>query len=113
MRLIYLAHPYASDPINNLARAKRWYKWIIDNHPDVCVIAPWLTEVMKDDFTPAQVQTAFDDYFRRMGTAPPAQDLQAFRTRSMERFNASGWESASRRGRTAANDAPRRKYRPR
>lgn len=53
MRVIYLAHPVgAATPEGvtaNLARAKRWYRWIAKNF-NVSVVADWITgcEVFDD-----------------------------------------------------------------
>ena len=43
MKLIYLAHPVRGDVLGNLARAKRWWRWIETSFPDTVVIAPWIT----------------------------------------------------------------------
>lgn len=53
MRVIYMAHPVgAATPEGvqaNLARAKRWYRWIV-KHFNVSVVADWITccEVFDD-----------------------------------------------------------------
>lgn len=49
MRIVYLAHPVSGDVAGNLARAKRWYKWIATNF-DVAIIADWIVtcEVLDD-----------------------------------------------------------------
>jgi hypothetical protein len=53
MRVIYLAHPVGAatpDGIKaNLARAKRWYRWIAKSF-NVSIVADWLTicEVLDD-----------------------------------------------------------------
>ena len=44
MKVIYLAHPVRGDVQNNLAKAKRWVKWATESHPDVAVVASWITE---------------------------------------------------------------------
>ena len=55
MKLIYLAHPVRGDVVNNLARAKRWWKWVIDNYSDVAVVAGWVVECeILDDSNEAQ-----------------------------------------------------------
>ena len=56
-RVIYFAHPLGATTLEgvqaNAARAKRWYRWIIDNFPNVTPIAPWLLTVeVLDDFNP-------------------------------------------------------------
>jgi hypothetical protein len=53
MKVIYLAHPVSGDVTGNLARARRWLRWIYDNF-DVAVIADWvLTCEVLDDSRPA------------------------------------------------------------
>jgi hypothetical protein len=39
---VYLSHPYSSDPAANIARAKRWYAWVLREHPTVCPGAGWI-----------------------------------------------------------------------
>ena len=59
--VIFLAHPVGAPTreghLANLARAKRWVRWSIDNYPDVAVVANWLyyCEVL-DDSNPAHRQ---------------------------------------------------------
>jgi hypothetical protein len=58
MRIVYMAHPLGAPTPEgvqaNIARAKRWYRWIVDNFEDVAPIAPWLLTVETlDDFNPA------------------------------------------------------------
>jgi hypothetical protein len=56
MRVIYMAHPLAGDVndpgvrLANLAKAKRWYLWIVRNFPDAAIIADWIIscEVLDD-----------------------------------------------------------------
>jgi hypothetical protein len=58
MRVVYMAHPLGAPTPEgvtaNIARAKRWYRWIAINFPNVAVMAPWVTtcEVL-DDHNPA------------------------------------------------------------
>jgi hypothetical protein len=42
MAVIYLAHPLASDPINNPARVRRWLRFLMDREPDHSFVLPWL-----------------------------------------------------------------------
>lgn len=51
----YVAHPVGGDVAGNLARAKRWLRWLIRNHRDVSFVVPWLPycEVL-DDADPEQ-----------------------------------------------------------
>lgn len=43
MKIIYMAHPVSGDVENNLAKARRWYKWISSNY-DVIVLANWIVD---------------------------------------------------------------------
>ena len=57
MRVIYLAHPLGAPTKEgvqaNIARCKRWVRWIYDNFPDVAVVADWLiTCEVLDDHNP-------------------------------------------------------------
>jgi hypothetical protein len=57
MRVIYLAHPVGAPTPEgvhaNLAKARRWIRWIYDNFPNVAVVADWLiTCEVLDDFDP-------------------------------------------------------------
>jgi len=52
-RTIYLAHPVSGDVPGNLARTRRWIRWIYDHFPDVAVVADWiLTCEVLDDSNP-------------------------------------------------------------
>lgn len=42
MKLYYMAHPVSGDVAGNLARAKRWLKWLYKEYTDWGIIAPWL-----------------------------------------------------------------------
>lgn len=54
MKVIYLCHPVSGDVPANLARAKRWVRWVESNHP-VAVVASWITECeIWDDDDPEQ-----------------------------------------------------------
>jgi len=57
MRVIYLAHPLGATTKEgvaaNIAKAKRWVRWIYDHFPNVAVIADWLiTCEVFDDLNP-------------------------------------------------------------
>lgn len=57
MRVIYLAHPLGASTKEgvaaNIAKAKRWIRWVYDNFPDIAVVADWLiTCEVLDDFNP-------------------------------------------------------------
>ena len=59
MRIIYLAHPLSGDVPNNLARVRRWLRWVYDNF-QVAVIADWiLTCEVLDDANPAHREQGF------------------------------------------------------
>lgn len=49
--VLYMAHPVAGDVPANLARAKRWLRWLRRAMPDAVVVAPWLhdLEVLEED----------------------------------------------------------------
>lgn len=47
----------------------------------------WLKEVFQEGYSPEQSQTIFDDYHKRLGAAPTAQDIDMFKMKSKERFN--------------------------
>lgn len=57
-RVLFMAHPVAGDVPANLARAKRWLRWLQANaSPEATVIAPWLTAIEvhgENDSDPAQ-----------------------------------------------------------
>lgn len=61
-RLLYLAHPVRGDVPGNLARARRWLRWLRTNaHPEAAIIAPWLLDIEvlgEDDGDPAQRERA-------------------------------------------------------
>lgn len=42
----------------------------------------WLKEVFQEGYDPTQTQTIFDDYFKRTGAAPTAQDIDLYKSRS-------------------------------
>jgi hypothetical protein len=50
-RVIYLCHPVSGDVENNLARARRWLRWVYDTQPGVTVLCQWILdcEVLDDD----------------------------------------------------------------
>lgn len=58
----YVAHPVGGDVAGNLARAKRWLRWLIRNHRDVAFVLSWLPycEVL-DDSDPAQRARGMED----------------------------------------------------
>lgn len=39
--IFYMAHPYGGKP-ENLERAKRWLRWLINNNPYTDFTAPWI-----------------------------------------------------------------------
>jgi hypothetical protein len=42
MKLVYIAHPLSGDIAANLARAKRWLRWVLDLELPIAPIAPWI-----------------------------------------------------------------------
>lgn len=52
----YMAHPVRGDVAANVARAKRWLRFLRARFPDVAIIAPWITAIDagEDDSDPAQ-----------------------------------------------------------
>lgn len=49
--LVYVAHPVSGDVAANLARARRWVRWILDTYTHIAPVANWITycEVLDDD----------------------------------------------------------------
>lgn len=63
MRVVYLAHPVAGDVPGNLARAKRWLRWVEERH-SVAVCAPWITACeVWDDADPEQREAGMQRNF--------------------------------------------------
>ncbi len=56
LKVAYLAHPVGGDVLANLAKAKRWVRWLEETHlPHVAINAPWITECeIWDDDDPQQ-----------------------------------------------------------
>ncbi len=54
VKVVYMAHPVGHEPerTENLKRARRWFRWLIDTHPDWAVTAPWLLYCETWDETP-------------------------------------------------------------
>ena len=50
-RVIYLCHPVSGDVEANLARARRWLRWIYDTRPGIAVLCQWVLdcEVLDDN----------------------------------------------------------------
>lgn len=46
MKLYYVAHPVGSDTTqgirDNLERAQRWFRWLVQSFPDAAFTMPWL-----------------------------------------------------------------------
>lgn len=40
-----MAHPVAGDVVGNVARAKRWLAWCLEELAGVVVIAPWVHDI--------------------------------------------------------------------
>lgn len=45
-RVYYMAHPVSGDVPGNVARALRWFKHLVDQHPDWAISAPWIPYVL-------------------------------------------------------------------
>ncbi len=49
MRVCYVAHPVGAETVEgvdeNIARAKRWYRWLCENFPDLALVANWIVDV--------------------------------------------------------------------
>ena len=61
VRLIYLAHPLSGDVPGNLARAKKWLRWMRIAYPGAATIAPWIQEIEvlgDDDADPEKREAA-------------------------------------------------------
>lgn len=41
MNVVYISHPYGGKP-ENLARAKRWFKWALKFYPECAFVADWI-----------------------------------------------------------------------
>lgn len=55
MKVAYVAHPVSGDVALNIARAKRWIRWLVDYRRDIAYIAPWITDVeILDDNDPRE-----------------------------------------------------------
>ena len=60
MNLFYMSHPVSpkdDETIEgNLARAKRWRKWLVETFPQHAFIAPWIEEIeiIGSDGTPVE-----------------------------------------------------------
>lgn len=52
--LIYVAAPVGRGPERaaNLERARRWFPWLVRQHPDDALLAPWMTYCQVLDETP-------------------------------------------------------------
>jgi hypothetical protein len=54
LRVVYMAHPVSGNVEENLARARRWVRWIYDHYPNVVVLAHWIVDCeVLDDANPA------------------------------------------------------------
>jgi hypothetical protein len=44
-RVLFMSHPVAGDVPANLARARRWYRWLQWAAPDCAIVCQWLTAI--------------------------------------------------------------------
>jgi hypothetical protein len=50
----FVAHPIGGAVFDNLARARRWLRWLVAEHPELAFSLPWLPYVeVLDDADPA------------------------------------------------------------
>jgi len=63
VRVIYLAHPVAGDVKANLASARRWIRWIVDNYTDIAICAPRIpyVESLRDECVQDRLRGTRDD----------------------------------------------------
>lgn len=61
--IIYMAHPVGHDPERdeNLARARRWFRWLLDEYPQDAIAVPWLAYCSALDETPANRERGIRD----------------------------------------------------
>jgi len=53
MRVVYMAHPLSGDVEGNIRRAKQMLRDLEEKHPDVAIVATWITECeVWDDSNP-------------------------------------------------------------
>jgi hypothetical protein len=53
MRVVYMAHPVSGDVPGNLAKARAHVRRLEEAHPDVAIVASWITECeVWDDANP-------------------------------------------------------------
>jgi hypothetical protein len=45
-RVYYMAHPVSGDVPGNVARALRWLRYLVDQHPYWAISAPWIPYVL-------------------------------------------------------------------
>lgn len=62
MRLVYMAAPVSGDVPANLARARRWYRWLVELYwPDFRPVADWIVAAsMFDDSQPTVRRAELD-----------------------------------------------------
>lgn len=61
MIVVYLSHPVSAPTAqgiaDNLARAKRWLKWLLKVHPECSPVASWIPMVeVEDNSDPARIE---------------------------------------------------------
>lgn len=61
MKVVYLAHPVSGDVAGNIAKAKKWVRWIEEKFTGIAVVASWITECeIWDDDNPAHRAAGFE-----------------------------------------------------
>jgi hypothetical protein len=54
VKVMYLCHPVAGDVSANVARARRWLRFLLGYLPGIVVIAPWIHDIeelpMRDEY---------------------------------------------------------------
>lgn len=61
VRIYYLAHPVSGDVPGNVARALRWLRWLVGQHPDWAISAPWIPYVLGLDESTDRARGLRDD----------------------------------------------------
>lgn len=61
-RVFYVAHPVGDDHVENAARARRWFVWLLGRYPDDALCMSWLPYVeLTDDRDPESRRRGMED----------------------------------------------------